>query len=1149
MIYRILKKAVLAAALLPFASCITDPQVIGPVSPVAEGEVSLALHTRAPLFELPATRTGTAIEDVSDSHPLWVLVFEGTGDGAAFVEAAQADRTHGDPHVTLMSRSAAKTYTVLILANVAGPFSITAGTTFSAACESLLMAELSSPQPTVPYAGGALPMSGTCEVAGIDSATSLGTDGDPVDLTRSVAKIVVVNTAPEFNLAGATVSNAPRRGTLHRPEEKPIRANTGNQTDYRNGNATTDTAAGIAAAAPPDDPEAGTGILQTTVKNPIYVYESPAAEGTSVIVQGTYTDSDGNVFEGYYKLALRSAYGGDPLPVERNHNYTVTIGAVNRPGFASLAEAIASEHPSNEDITWSVEVADDSGHEIVDNGEYYLAVSNSEYIIYADGEPSGLTAVTVTTDANAHGQKYKVTAAASGGIATANTNTNGELSPDSSADGVAVYNVKINIGEGFTEGGVLTVRVGNLVKRITVSREPAIAGALPFIIFGDTGDKFIAAEVTGGTGWLKVSPTIDDRKAATRLNQAPTQTGEIYIHPAAYIGDGTDTPKTDGTVYLSREKNNPTGARVKVDIHQRQAKIEVPVTHNTRIGETGTPLAAPYIGTFHRWNETGERLLRVPVFNGTESTTHGGQTYTTTANNSGKWRAEVVDGTEFILLDNQYPSTFPVNTTSAENSQLGAGAQLWVDGQTATTGHTEFKFRLGLKDKLTAKGSQPRYGRVMVSYRDHNNVYYIHVRQGEEPDYVIPLSKRSESEGNIRFTVYNLAPKGDMNGKGSTFSYKLSLTDPPIYADEIASDFTDYPTKAGAQFQFASPDADDYNTANDTDFRRYAFNPTSYKQSFLTSTSSGLPNDATWPRWTNGDFHDDFTSSNRPVRETCPTGFRRPMAGLENNSVQEFKNSLFADDAGSNSAWGYYADGYFDRRQLATQSASGDNTTEFGSVQTSSGDSNSGSWVVAHIGRLFYNNEEDGNHASIFFPGAGFRHHKGYLLWPGYGYYWSSEASDTQTSETTGGVTETYYQGFWMRFQGGTMYKAVSGDSKGVRSSGANIRCVACPPVSVTGATVSASWDGSRWIVSPSSIPGAVQYHWEYSYSSNSGGTWSAWTDFPGRHATGFWLHTTGGNSRYTPNMGNGQYKFRMTVLNICGAQPVESPVYTHPAP
>ncbi|MDR2586452.1 MAG: hypothetical protein LBC84_09620, partial [Prevotellaceae bacterium] len=111
--------------------------------------------------------------------------------------------------------------------------------------------------------------------------------------------------------------------------------------------------------------------------------------------------------------------------------------------------------------------------------------------------------------------------------------------------------------------------------------------------------------------------------------------------------------------------------------------------------------------------------------------------------------------------------------------------------------------------------------------------------------------------------------------------------------------------------------------------------------------------------------------------ETCPPGYRHPHDGLPDNAIttgnpalSEIRQSLWLNPPQGinsntdNSVWGYYADGYFDRRTLA--SSLGVSPMVTSAVATNS-------IYVAYVGRLFINPT---TLASLFFPASGYRYNQ-----------------------------------------------------------------------------------------------------------------------------------------------------------------------------
>ena len=149
-----------------------------------------------------------------------------------------------------------------------------------------------------------------------------------------------------------------------------------------------------------------------------------------------------------------------------------------------------------------------------------------------------------------------------------------------------------------------------------------------------------------------------------------------------------------------------------------------------------------------------------------------------------------------------------------------------------------------------------------------------------------------------------------------------------------------------------------------------------------------------------------YWSTLKATHETCPPGYHRPYDGPINVSSaiddiaavtdSEIRHSLFHNilrnihtPSTINCMWGYYADGFFDRREITNRPGIGSNK-----YVVSATDRNN-----AYIGRLFYNavhgSEKYG--ASLFFPIGGHRNGNaftGNLLFDSFydGNYWISSS-------------------------------------------------------------------------------------------------------------------------------------------------------------
>ena len=447
---------------------------------------------------------------------------------------------------------------------------------------------------------------------------------------------------------------------------------------------------------------------------------------------------------------------------------------------------------------------------------------------------------------------------------------------------------------------------------------------------------------------------------------------------------------------------------------------------------TGTMPPAPerfaniqmYVGAFWRWSQKGERLIQFNV---------GDASYT----NYGKWTASVAwydanwdpdntgnpDGINLAI--NATPLSLPLADMNAENRPVTGGSRV-ISGSVDPNGI--ISFRIGLDKLFADSASVPaRYAVVLLSYNNGAKLQKLFIRQGEGDDYLM----RSEDAGTgipagrpaaVKFSPYNL-----------TDPQKRSPVDWDT-ATALGTNngvFTDFPTKAGYFFIYSATKA----FAPDVPLLSInAWGQDIGGHSHTGNPSTGLYWDPSW--------------------ESCPPGYRRPTDNSAPTTAygsgavagSEMRQSLWADAITGtanntyNSVWGYYADGYFDRRARVT--SLGTLTADNSAVATNSPE-------VAYVGRLFFNPTTS---ASLFFPGAGYRYWQRATLFSAgtRARYWTSTS---QMNNNTGYNAWFMYlhtdnvnnsAEVWYNDEiDGTYVVALSNSTK---TSGASVRCVKATP-------------------------------------------------------------------------------------------------------
>jgi hypothetical protein len=315
-----------------------------------------------------------------------------------------------------------------------------------------------------------------------------------------------------------------------------------------------------------------------------------------------------------------------------------------------------------------------------------------------------------------------------------------------------------------------------------------------------------------------------------------------------------------------------------------------------------------------------------------------------------------------------------MNVPANDDAHQVSGNATAVSGTVGSGEH--IYFRIGLTSTNTG---DPRYGRIILRYNNNTKYQFLYIRQGEEADYVFRKTDNAPSGTYtgarslaVKFSPYNLT-NTEITESTTTGVATGVATIPGTYK----GDFVDYPTQVGAFFQWAG------TTSKET----FAYHPTNPASAVIG--------------WQQSPYSNTYWDALKTTHETCPYGWRRPKSGITDNvatsnaSASELIQSLFyatlnGESSNTNSSnyryWGYYADGYFDRRLITYQNSNYPNTA----VSPNTKD-------VAYIGVL-YTNPDSG--ASMFLPAGGYRYDSDGTLnyYENGGFYWSSSSSNSNTS-------------------------------------------------------------------------------------------------------------------------------------------------------
>lgn len=828
--YRLLM-AIVACALF-FSSCNKD-NLLGDLEllPAPEGYIRMAVNLTVSESEQVKTRATSAEEKAFDDAHVWVLVFNTDADPKLMQHPVKATKAGSQLYAMLRATSEARRlYVVTGLSTTMNDYlaavsNFAEGTTlYSAISDALLTAVVGGEG--VPIGGGSyIPM---CSPV-IECATgTVGLTEISKTVQRIAAKIEVdaQEVATDFTLAGATLWNGAKQGAVL-PASSMRLSQGANVQRYSE----------------------KTVVASNSIRSQIYLYENKGTEAddatanpTIVIVRGSYKG-----ISGYYRLDILHTTGAKPYAshsITRNFLYTLKIKKVDTVGYATAAEAAANTASNN--ISYNIEVSDGVSYDIASNGEYYLGLSNSECLIYV---PTSTTDTTVDVATIAHNAPSTVVqgrisfANVEGSTPTVVSNPFNTLY----TGGIHTGNLMLNLATDFVSCDVV-LTLGNLTKSIKLVRN------IEILSFGGSfslGKGYVSGVISTPQEWVKISTTESNDVETGGDAIAPESDQEVYVildHNLA-----TDASAEDRSVGLFLSQVGDKG-RKKVVLTQSKYDI---------ISSGGTNVVKySYVGTFHRHDEVGERVISINIPNGA-------------------YMVQVVSGQNFIRVAPGVNGTGSADPNLLTDNHGDAEHYPVADGKTQLVGRNttnQLLFRVGMKDKIAS--TEVRYGLILITHS--GGVNRLLVRQGEAADYVMrPMDPiggssditRGDRPDAVKLTAFNLTDPQGRVGR--------------VDLGNRQGDFTKYPSEGGYFFHAFQP---------------YAWYPTGNAVNWVGAASID-------PNW-----------------ESCPDGYRRIKDGVDYNTGwvldSEMRQSLWyypknggAKSDYENSIRGLLADGSFDRKE------------------------------------------------------------------------------------------------------------------------------------------------------------------------------------------------------------------------------------------
>lgn len=282
----------------------------------------------------------------------------------------------------------------------------------------------------------------------------------------------------------------------------------------------------------------------------LYVYERncSAADHMSLILQAVTTANDTM----YYKVLLIDAIG-NPIPIVRNHRYTVTVVGVSGPG-GSLQTVLAS--PPGNALKVKLRHEDTDFPSIVADGRHLMALSNNRFDLYGAGARVDLATVFCSS-----------------GVAPVVHSTLTPASAWFTPSVLALGGNKYRITGTFLPGsaaaytGSLSLVCGTLVHNLLIHWRPLISRVAD-------SDSYVLDLVSA-----------EDRSWRVKIIH-PTSHSWLFLHPrsatpAAFLGSAT--PAGGMTTELTSKYSAHAYLHIALQGSNRQAVLQMTTASNSGV--------------------------------------------------------------------------------------------------------------------------------------------------------------------------------------------------------------------------------------------------------------------------------------------------------------------------------------------------------------------------------------------------------------------------------------------------------------------------------------------------------------------------------------------------------------------------------------